>query len=194
MILLIRHAEKLTPPKQGLTSKGIQDAFKYGVFLKKHGYTFDDIISSPVERCLQTAEGIAKGLTHNTSVRTSQLLGDPGAFVTDDKLAAGVFEAFTVHEVINKMLYGEALSGFASVDEGSKILANKINLDMKAGKSTLYISHDAIIMPFIARQLSISQIQKKDIVGYLGGFRVQEAHNKSIERDFRFAPAPHASR
>lgn len=181
MILLIRHAEKLMSPEQGLTPQGFQDAIQYGELLNKKRYTFDEIVTSPIERCVQTAECIAKSLSCNVSIRKSQLLGDPGVFITDDQLAGSVFETFSVHEVINKMLNKETLAGFANIEDGSLLLSNEIKSNIRLKKSILYVSHDAVIMPFIAWQSSIFYIQKKDVVGYLGGFKVHETDNKSIK-------------
>lgn len=69
-ITLIRHGETAYNHRgliQGLTDnplneQGVEQAIAAGKYLKKHGYHFDHIYSSPLSRAKRTAEEIAKQL------------------------------------------------------------------------------------------------------------------------------------
>ncbi len=174
MILLIRHAEKSLTGKQNLTSKGIDDALNYGKKLKQQGVYFDEIISSPVKRCMQTAEKIIEGLESRINIQKSHLLGEPGMFIINDKKAAKVFDKFTVCEVINMILKKKELLGFLQINEACKPMIDEIQIKIALNKSVLYISHDVIIMPFIAAYTSkIRTIKETDIIGYLGEYIIK---------------------
>lgn len=180
MILLIRHAEKSLTEKQNLTKQGLNDALNYGKKLKHQNIYFDEIISSPVKRCMQTAEKIIKGLNFKIIIQKSHLLGNPGIFVVDDKKAATAFDKFSVCEVINIIIEREKLSGFLPIHEACMPMINEIQTKIALNKSVLYISHDAIIMPFISYISKIKAIHESNIINYLEGYVVNKPHNESM--------------
>lgn len=181
MILLIRHAEKSLTGNQDLTMTGLTDAYLYGQKLKNQGVHFDEIISSPIKRCLQTAEEIIKGLDVNLSIEQSQLLGDPGIFVIDDKKAITVFNELTVQEVINHQLQKKSLSGFLPIDKACQPLIKEIKKKINTNKSILYISHDAIIDPFVAYLNKTKFINESEMVQYLMGYLIVQLPDNSLQ-------------
>jgi len=180
MILLIRHAEKSLLGEQGLTNQGINDALNYGKDLKHQSVYFDEIISSPVKRCMQTAEKIIEGLGCNIKIQKSHLLGDPGMFIADAKKAAEAFDEFTVCEVINFMLKREKIPGFLLIDKACIPMIDNVQRKIALNKSILYISHDAIIMPFIAYISEIKVIKESEIINYLGAYVLEKSDNKGL--------------
>jgi len=166
MIYLMRHAEKKDNEVHAhLTEKGLKDSFIFGKKLKKQNIQIDKIISSPIERCLQTAHEIIKGYDRNTiKIEQSNLLGDPGVFIQDDKKAMKIFKTYKLVDIINMQLAHKKLDGFNSIEEGSRQLLEFI---YNQEKNTVIISHDAIITPFIAYINNIKKIEIKDIVQYL---------------------------
>lgn len=69
MIYLIRHAQKIDSSVHAkLTDKGLQDSYLYGKNLKTNDIKIDLIITSPIERCIQTAQQISKGYHGNSSL------------------------------------------------------------------------------------------------------------------------------
>ncbi len=63
MIYLLRHAEKLDSSVHAkLTNKGLNDSYLYGEKLKSDNINIDLIISSPIERCIQTAKKFLKDM------------------------------------------------------------------------------------------------------------------------------------
>jgi len=174
MILLIRHAEKTLIGTGNLTQKGLDDASNYGKELTQQGISFDRVISSPIKRCVQTSENIIKGMGSAIKIQESTLLGNPGIFVTDDQQAGKVFETLSVCTVINHTLQGKVLPGFLPIDKACKKLINEIQTQIDANKSSLYVSHDAIIMPFIGYILKINQFTEAEIVDYLNGYTIKK--------------------
>lgn len=180
MILLIRHAEKSLTGEQNLTNQGLDDALNYGKKLKMQGINFDEIISSPVKRCMQTAEKVIEGLDSIINIQKSHLLGNPGIFVNDDKKAAKAFDKFTVCEVINGIIKKEPLPGFVSIDKACRAMIDEIHNKIDTNKSILYISHDTIVMPFIAYISKFKAIHESEIINYLEGYMLERTHNNAL--------------
>ena len=167
MIYLIRHAEKSDDSVHAkLTEKGLNDSFLYGKNLRLNNTNIDLIITSPIERCLQTAEKISEGYG-DIKIKKSNLLGDPGVFVNDADIAMKIFNKYKLIDIINMQLSGQELEGFNNIDTATQ----KLLLFMKNnGDNILYISHDAIITPFINFIENIKNIEQDDIVKYLDGY------------------------
>jgi len=167
MIYLIRHAEKLDNSVHSkLTKQGLSDSFLYGQNLKLNNIQIDLIISSPIERCIQTAKKISEGYGH-IRIEESTLLGNPGIFVNDGDSAMKMFNSYKLKDIINMQLSKKDLDGFNKID----IATQKLLLFMKNQKDNiLYISHDAIITPFINFIGNINTIEQNDIVDYLCGY------------------------
>lgn len=177
MILLIRHAEKSPKGEQCLTFRGLDDALNYGKRLKRQGIQLDEIMTSPVKRCIRTSEKIVQGLQSEIDIQKSCLLGEPGIFVADDKKAAKLFDKFTVCEVINMIIKREELPGFLAIEDACRPLVGEIQEKMALNRSVLYVSHDAIIMPFIAYLSGIKVINESEMIDYLDGYMVEKETN-----------------
>ncbi len=167
MIYLIRHAEKLNNSVHAkLTSNGLNDSYLYGKKLKSDNIKIDLIISSPIERCIQTAQKISEGYGY-IKIEESTLLGNPGVFVNDGNLAMKIFNKYKLVDIINMQLARVDLEGFNNIEVATK----KLLSFMESKKDNiLYISHDAIITPFINCVANISNIEENDIVDYLCGY------------------------
>lgn len=84
-IIFVRHAETIMNTKKvrydnfgpdeyyPITDRGVLMAKETGKYLTKYG-DFDLIISSPRDRCIQTAEQIAKEIKYDKKIETSDLL------------------------------------------------------------------------------------------------------------------------
>lgn len=167
MIYLIRHAEKIDGSIHAeLTQKGQDDSFIYGQNLKTNNIKIDLIISSPISRCIQTAHMISKGYG-DIKIEESVLLGDPGVFVNNGDMAMKIFNKYKLIEIINMQLSKQELNGFNGIDIATHKLLSFIE---NQKDNTLYISHDAIITPFINYIEKIKRIEENDIVDYLCGY------------------------
>jgi hypothetical protein len=84
-----------------------------------------------------------------------------------------IFNTYKLVDIINMQLSGEELDGFNRIDTATQ----KLLLFMKSNQdNVLYISHDAIITPFIHFIGNIDNIEQNDIVKYLGGYSNYPEH------------------
>jgi broad specificity phosphatase PhoE len=176
--IFIRHAEKAALADQAhdayrnITENGKQRALLLADFLEAQNILLHKIITSPVLRCVQTAEAI--NIKFCKELSTATWLGDPGAYIKDPKLAAAIFEGASVEEVIHQLLKQEKLPGFYDIKFGSEQFFKQtfIHLKQNEKKTLLYVGHDAILMPFICyfSNYSVKQINWLD---YLQGFVLQ---------------------
>lgn len=173
MIYILRHAEKSNSSVHAkLTAKGLNDSYLYGKKLKSDNIIIDLIISSPIDRCIQTAKKISEEYG-DIKIKESTLLGNPGIFINDGDTAMEIFNNYKLIDIINMQLSRQELAGFNKIDVATK----KLLLFMKNQKDNiLYISHDAIITPFINCIRNIHNIEETDIVDYLCGHSNSHKH------------------
>lgn len=172
MNYIIRHAEKLDNSVHApLSMKGEQDAHDFGLRLRRENIEIDLIISSPIQRCTQTAQNIISGYQKKISIIESKLLGDPGVYVNDDQMAMKTFETFELTEIINMQLSGKILDGFEHVDAASEKLLSYMQ---QQTSKVLYISHDVIITTFVHWLESKKKITNDEIVQYLGTYNLKK--------------------
>lgn len=108
-------------------------------------------LSSPVERCIQTAMYMLEGLGQHQNIEISNVLGAPGPFVYDSSVGGHYFIEHGTIPTVMDLLDGVVVPGIRSVSEGSKILDemfDKCLLDSKL-KCNILITHDAIVTPYI---------------------------------------------
>ncbi len=93
--LLIRHSDRDDIPQGSfgneilLNEKGRQNAQSFGENLS--GRKINRIFTSPVGRCIQTAEFITKGYGSSVEIIETTALGAPGLHITDEKIAGDFF-------------------------------------------------------------------------------------------------------
>lgn len=181
MSYIIRHAEKKDSSVHApLSIKGAQDAHDFGLQLQAENIEIDLISSSPIQRCIQTAENIISANKKKIAIIESKLLGDPGVYVNDDQLAIKTFETHELTEIINMQLSGKILDGFEHVDVASEKLLSYMQ---QQSSKVLYISHDVIITTFIYWLESKNKITNNEIVEYLGAYNLKKyLTNPSTEK------------
>ncbi len=151
--LLLRHSEREAIPKGELgddvniTPYGIKLANNFGIQLQK--FNVNKIFTSPVKRCIQTANQIAFGYQKKIEITETQILGSPSAYINDIEKATEHFLKSSVFENYMALCNGKKLSGFCTLNEGSEILDNFINQNKRDDSLTLFISHDIIILYYI---------------------------------------------
>jgi broad specificity phosphatase PhoE len=109
--------------------------------------------SSPVPRCIQTANAVREGANAEMDVVVSRMLGDPGVFVLDGELAWGNWERLG-HEEVMRCLVSEddPLPGMAQPDEAARLLLR--HMLASAGDSDglhIFITHDSVITATVSR-------------------------------------------
>ncbi|PRM96697.1 phosphoglycerate mutase family protein [Aliarcobacter cryaerophilus] len=182
MKYLIRHAHKENSKVHSkLSQKGITDSRNYGMSLKKNNIKISKIVTSPIIRCVETANHI-KETYGDLEVLESTLLGNPGVFISDSEKAMNVFEKYNLVDIINMQLSNNAIEGFKNINIAINELKKFI---LNESDNTLFISHDAIITPFIYSLYNKVNILESDIVKYLDGFKISNEKDTLYTNSFR---------
>ncbi len=187
---LIRHSERnhIINPREHtaelLNEKGKKEAINRGIKLSK---IFNSIViySSPINRCIQTGECIAQSFGNDINIHKSNILGEPGPFVFGD--AMETFESLTTKGVVDSMIKRKQLPFIRSIDEGSKILLDFIQKETNrydSNAAVIFISHDAIIAPFI-NFLTHEKFNQSHWIEFLGGIKIS-FNSKDKDRTFQF--------
>lgn len=172
MKLLIRHAEKINSDIHAeLTKKGQIDAVNYGKSLLSSGICVNTIVSSPIKRCIQTSELITQGLNQTIPILQAKELGDPGVYINDDQKAMDIFRSFSLLEIFNMQLAKQYLVGFNDIDLASQ----NLKVFFSSFKDhTIFISHDAIIVPYMNWYKKKKSIDETDLIDYLHTLKLKD--------------------
>ncbi len=175
-IIVLRHAQKFvdTEPSRydcDITEEGIEQSNNLGTFLNKMPFVINTIKTSPVPRCIQTAKIIHKKLSYSNNLEESFLLGHPGVYINDEKLAGKIFEEYSVFDIVYQYISGHPFVGFRDLADGNRLLLQAMLSDLQLQKNSLYVSHDVILASFIGSLLQLPMHQNCWI-DYLQGFVV----------------------
>jgi broad specificity phosphatase PhoE len=163
IVLLIRHTVRpesennIIGHNVSITEEGYQVARQFG---QKLGTNLISIVTSPVLRCVQTAEAILEGAKKNISIIKNRLLGDPSVYILDGQLAGKHLKNLKFKEWMRFLTTGrEPLSGMAKPNPAARFLINYA-LAQARGKPGyhLFITHDSII------SATVSQLLGKEMV------------------------------
>lgn len=154
--LLLRHSvrEDLPPGDAGnrlpITETGEKLAITLGQTL---GTRLKTLRSSPLIRCVQTAEALREGAGVSEDVTTDRLLGDPGIYVLDSQRAWSNWESLG-HKVVMKHLVSDdaALPGMARPDEAARLLVQHMFVVARNTPGLhVFVTHDSLITATVAR-------------------------------------------
>ena len=150
--LLTRHSIREEPANRfatydvPLTPEGIELARAWGERLTR---PISGLFSSPVGRCVATAEAIASGAGVNLAIQTSTQLVEPGSYVQDIGLVGGLFFKLGPLGFANKHLRNE-VRGVLSPAEGAAQLLRHLNQHQcEPGSLAVHVTHDTILAAFI---------------------------------------------
>ena len=149
--LVIRHAEReeIQAGTFGrdvrLTAQGFRAAEQLGRALSERRTV--TAVSSPVQRCVQTAQQILHGAGSSSEVVTDRNLGEPGAFIVDPEIATPLFLELPIREIARRQLQDDApLPGMRATEEGVAIVLDLVAADPGGnGQLNVYVTHDAIL-------------------------------------------------
>jgi hypothetical protein len=154
-LILIRHSDRESILQGTLgsdihiTFEGKEKAFELGRVLRS--LPIEWCKTSPLLRCTQTNDSIGDGYGKKISHSTSKLLGEPGPFVFDGDKAINAFFNHGAEVVVREMIKGRSFPGIRSSKEGSIFfLKSLIKFLEESTGDGICISHDSILMPFIA--------------------------------------------
>ena len=171
LILFTRHSLRERSDGNGfasyqlpLTPKGRVLAKSWGRWLAGHlPYSLDvDSISSPIARCIDTAQLMQEGAGLQRSVTHQSLLVEPGSLVTEPEVAGAIFKEIGVLNFINRFLQGN-LEGTKNAHQGGlDILSLFYQHQPQQGHLLLAVSHDTLLSAFLAVMLDVVEIDWND--------------------------------
>jgi broad specificity phosphatase PhoE len=173
VVVLLRHSirDPLPPGDVGyvlpITEAGHQVALDLGSLLRGRLRTLH---TSPLLRCVQTAQALAEGAGADLPVVPSRLLGDPGVFVLDGRRAWANWEQLG-HEGVMRHLVTEtaALPGMARPDEAARFLVRSMLAEAASRPGVhVFVTHDALVTATAARLLG-RPLGRDDWPWYLEG-------------------------
>tara|TARA_R110001583_G_scaffold10344_2_gene47683 strand:+ start:461 stop:1087 length:627 start_codon:yes stop_codon:yes gene_type:complete len=186
-LLILRHAERpaiedgTVGDELALTQNGIDQTARFAQSLSQKVLSIE---SSPILRCTQTADIIAR---HHgfplTSVRRSTLLGDPGFFIKDAELAWTNWLEQGVDAVNQHLLSGTSTwPGFKDLDQAVGQMGRSIKERLTRSEDGihLWVTHDTIVATLASRLQKIP-LELSDWPDYLGGLRVELGVEGSLD-------------
>lgn len=173
--LIIRHAERedIPPGTFGvdvsLTTHGVASAERFGATLTSLRPGFE-VTTSPVPRCVHTAEAILRGGGFDREAALDWRLGDPGPFVVDTETSGALFLETGILEITRRQISDvEPPPGMRETSEGVGLLLDLTAKELgNSGRLNVYVTHDSILAVLVAYlyKLSVDDISWP---GYLDG-------------------------
>ena len=149
--LILRHAQREDIPQGSfgrdapLTEEGVKSAERLGELLstRRPGR----VASSPIQRCLATAQAISRGAGWVTGVVTDWRLGEHGPFISEPEIAGRFFMDTGTSEVVRHQLHDDLPPpGLRETAEGVGLLLDFTSEGLgRGGRVSVYITHDAIL-------------------------------------------------
>lgn len=171
LILFTRHSLRERSDGNGfasyqlpLTPKGRVLAKSWGRWLSGHlPYSLDvDSISSPIGRCIDTAQLMQEGAGLRRNITHQSLLVEPGSLVTEPEIANPVFKEIGVLNFINRFLQGNLEGTKNAYQGGLDILSLFYQHQPQQGHLMLAVSHDTLLSAFLAVMLDVLEIDWND--------------------------------
>ena len=188
--VLLRHSvrEELPPGEAGnsvpITEIGSLLARELGGLL---GGKLKSLHSSPVLRCMQTAEALRDGAFSHVPVKSDQCLGDPSVFVIDGQAAWSNWERLGHEGVMQHLMSGAvALPGMANPEAAARFLVHHmLSMTKDEPGIHIFVTHDSVVTATVA-QLTSRPLGPCDWPWYLEGafFCADEAGTRIVYRDY----------
>lgn len=170
--LLLRHADRDDIPKGSfgneilLNEKGKQNAQTFGEKLAER--KINRIFTSPVGRCVQTAECITKSYGSSIEIIETTSLGAPGLHITNEKIAGEYFLQHGFDEMYKRFMQGETIPGIPNINELNHRITNFIKENSNENGTTIFITHDMLIA-FYHFSINRKVYTKDNWINYMTG-------------------------
>jgi len=166
---LMRHAERFEIPigefgnEVSLTSQGEIDC---EVFAKDFLHQLVAVYSSPVKRCMQTAELLLASHDKSLLVQPNNFLGDPGIFIDDQVLVSNHFIKYQPFEIVQQLLSERKNPpGFCkSTNEAVNMLIDFLLKNSNSEGFTFFVTHDSIMsvmLGIIFKEITLTELWPK---------------------------------
>ncbi|HYO67908.1 MAG TPA: histidine phosphatase family protein [Archangium sp.] len=169
--MLLRHAARPPiPPGQtgdelALTEEGMSLAKHLGGRMSGR---LAALHTSPVLRCVQTAEALREGAQADLDITPDRLLGAPGAFIVDALLGGQTLQRLGLESFLEHLIAGEGvLPGLAEPTSAASLLVRHMIGRMGSrGGLHVFVTHDSLLAPTAARALRCP-LPRRDWPDYL---------------------------
>lgn len=171
LILFTRHSLRERSDGHGfassqlpLTPKGRVLAQAWGRWLKENlNYSMNTTsISSPIQRCVDTAMLMQEGAGVDEKIAHQSLLVEPGSLVIDPKIAGPLFKEIGALNFIKRYLNDE-LPGTKSSYQGTiDILSLLYQHQPESNHLMLAVSHDTLLSAFLSVMMGVTKIGWND--------------------------------
>lgn len=178
--ILIRHGDRNKIPEGEfgneveLNDIGFKRSLELGAKLSH--LKIHTIYTSPIKRCVQTAESIREALNLDIEIIETSQLGDPGAFVHDAQKAGESYMELGFKKCYEKLLEDEFVDGNRNTTEGAEILTNFIKEKSKNGGVNIFVSHDMIVALYAYKTFRKKYTLGSNWIKYLDGLILK--HNE----------------
>jgi broad specificity phosphatase PhoE len=175
--LLIRHADRDNIPQGSfgndvlLNSQGKLNSLRFGESISE--LKVNRILTSPIGRCIQTAEYIAKGYRNSIEIIETTALGAPGLHISDEKVAGDFFLNYGFDEVYKQFLQENNIPGITKAGELNKSITNFLNENSDTKGITIFVTHDMLIA-FYHYTINKQVYTKENWVKYLTGILLKD--------------------
>ena len=149
LAMMIRHGdrEKIPAGEFGndvlLNTKGEENAFVLGKSLQ--GFCVNKIFTSPIQRCVQTAEFMAKGYGKEVEIIQTTALGAPGLHVTDEVVAGEYYLEHGFFKILDEFIKGETSPGIRNSDQYYTVMTDFIKSHTSNNGLTIFVTHDSMV-------------------------------------------------
>ena len=170
--LLIRHGDREKIPEGSfgnevlLNEKGKHNAISFGKDLMQ--FKLNKILTSPIERCVQTAEHIMMGYGNRIEIIETTALGAPGLHINDEKAAGKFMIEYGVNEMYKRFIQGMEIPGVPTISRLNNLITSYIVDKTSENGITVFVTHDLLIA-FYHYSINKTVYTKDNWVKYLMG-------------------------
>jgi hypothetical protein len=178
--LILRHAErhKIKKSEFGnnvlLNDAGIRQSFEFGKKISE--YHIAKIYTSPIQRCVQSAENIVKGYNKEIQIIETKMLGAPGIHVSNEKQLGEYYFKYGFWEIFKNFKSNIKVDGLKFQEQLQIEFYSYVSETTDAEGLTLYITHDWLIA-FFAYAANIYEYTEKNWIDYLSGLIIDNKNN-----------------
>lgn len=189
-LIIARHAERPEIPANTvgnevmLTEKGIEQSKLFASLIDQ---PLHSVKSSPIGRCIQTANEIAISLDYKVeNIKLCKSLGDPGFIIEEGEIAWQHWQNKGHHAVNQHLISGkEKWAGFHDLDQASNEIFNEIKelLHISPYGTHLWVTHDTILAT-LASRISESNFTLNDWPHFLGYMIFSYSNSGNIDINY----------
>lgn len=175
--LLIRHGDRNKIPQGSfgneilLNEIGKLNSYKFGERISK--LKVNRVLTSPIKRCVQTAEHIVKGYGKSIEICETPALGAPGLHINDEKVAGEFFLNYGFDEMYKRFTQGISIPGVPSINELNKLITCFLKEKSTQSGLTIFVTHDMLIA-FYHYSINKTIYTKENWVNYLSGLIIKD--------------------